>query len=140
MCPYVLWTYGYECVEAYAHMYMRMWRLDSTLNIVSPQVPATVFSSFWERMTNNDGAQVLRRLRKEEDGTKESFQALMKDLVILQETESFHSWNMNIFFLSIIYFLILFLCYFENCPGLSTRYLLRVRTQYHCISSCSCFF
>lgn len=53
-------------------------------------------------MTNNDGAQVLRRFREEEDGTKESFQASMKDLVILQETESFHSWNMNIFFLSII--------------------------------------
>lgn len=133
-------VHGYVCAEACAHICICMWRSEVNFKCHFSSGAIHLIFIFWERMLNNYGTQIHRGFREGREGTKESCQATMRDLVILiQEMKSFHSWNMKIFFSLIAYFLISFLYYFENHLGLSIRALLRVKVQNHYISSCSCF-
>lgn len=76
-----IYVHGYECVESYAHVYVEAGF--KFKYCFSSSASHCFFSfSFWERMKDNDGAQAHRRFREEGDGTKESFQASMRDLVI----------------------------------------------------------
>lgn len=124
-----IYVHGYECVESYAHVYVEAGF--KFKYCFSSGASHCFFLSLFEK-----GWWTTMGLKHIEDSGKRGMEPKNHFKppwgiwwFFIQEIKSFHSCNMNIFFLTITYFLISFLYYFESCPGPTTRYLLRVRTN-----------
>lgn len=124
-----IYVHGYECVESYAHVYVEAGF--KFKYCFSSGASHCFFLSPFEK-----GWWTTMGLKHIEDSGKRGMESKNHFKLqwgiwwfFIQEIKRFHSCNMNIFFLTITYFLISFLYYFESCPWPTTRYLLRVRTN-----------